>query len=256
MAGPGVVEVWWARVGAAGRGAASLLDDDERGRLAVLHHAEARDRFVAAHALARLVLGRVTGTPPEALRFARTCRRCGGHDHGKPALVAEAGDAVARFSLSGAGDRVVVAVAGAGPMGLAGPVGVDVEPVDEAALAGVDEVALSPAERRALAREPTSRRAAARATWWVRKEAVLKATGHGLSVDPAGVVVTGPGEPPRLLAWPSAPSPPGPAPAAFPDDVWMADVDLGAGWACAVAGLGPPAEVGPPTNADGLLATP
>lgn len=36
---------------------------------------------------------------------------------------------------------------------------------------------------------------------WVRTEAVLKATGHGLEVDPSLVGVSAPGDPPRLLSW-------------------------------------------------------
>ena len=37
---------------------------------------------------------------------------------------------------------------------------------------------------------------------WVRKEAVLKATGHGLRIPPDQVEVSGPGEDPALLGWP------------------------------------------------------
>jgi 4'-phosphopantetheinyl transferase len=36
---------------------------------------------------------------------------------------------------------------------------------------------------------------------WARKEAVLKASGHGLAVDPRQVVVSGPEEPAALLQW-------------------------------------------------------
>ena len=42
---------------------------------------------------------------------------------------------------------------------------------------------------------------AARARMWSRKEAILKATGHGLVVDPSQVVVSSPDAPAALLEW-------------------------------------------------------
>ena len=53
---------------------------------------------------------------------------------------------------------------------------------------------------------------------WARKEAVLKATGHGLVVDPAEVLVSGPLNPPALVGWQAEE----PRPAA----ITIADVEL------------------------------
>jgi len=39
------------------------------------------------------------------------------------------------------------------------------------------------------------------AQWWTRKEAVLKASGHGLAVPPASIRVSAPWAPPAVLAW-------------------------------------------------------
>ena len=64
----------------------------------------------------------------------------------------------------------------------AGPVGVDVEPAGAADFHGFDDVALHPGERGAPG-DRTRR--------WVRKEALLKARGTGLSVDPREVRVDG-----------------------------------------------------------------
>jgi 4'-phosphopantetheinyl transferase len=94
--------------------------------------------------------------------------------------------------------RLAVAVADS-------PCGVDVEDVAAVARSPVAAVLLAPAER-----DPTgtASSAARLARTWVRKEAVLKATGHGLAVDPARLVLGGPDAAPRLLRWDG----PGPAP--------------------------------------------
>jgi 4'-phosphopantetheinyl transferase len=55
-------------------------------------------------------------------------------------------------------------------------------------------------EHTAPGRRPESA-AAIELTTWVRTEAVLKATGHGLTVDPALVRISPPGDLPRLLGW-------------------------------------------------------
>src|SRR5215831_6124875 len=81
-----------------------------------------------------------------------------------------------------------------------GPVGVDLEPVGAGDFDGLADVALTPRERLALRRLPSEQRSSAALTWWVRKEAVLKATGDGMFVAPADIEVSGPAEEPRLIA--------------------------------------------------------
>ena len=196
-----------------------LLDEVERARLERLRNAGDRDRFVAAHALLRIMVGRQLGCAPERVLLDSTCSRCGG-PHGRPRLVDRARRQALHLSLAHAGSRVLVAVS------TAGPVGVDVDVEAAAAFSGFDAVALSATERTMIARLPPSGRAAARVTAWVRKEAVLKATGDGLNVPPGDVVVSALGEPPRLLAWDDAP----------PDPVHLHDVDVAArGQAACVA---------------------
>jgi len=50
---------------------------------------------------------------------------------------------------------------------------------------------LAPAEREELVRLPAGKRGIARLRTWVRKEAVLKATGLGLAVEPALLTLDG-----------------------------------------------------------------
>ena len=196
-----------------------LLDDVEQARLGRLRNADDRARFVAAHALLRIMVGREVGWAPERVVLTFTCPRCSA-PHGPPQLVDRAREPVLHLSLAHAGRRVLVAVS------TAGPVGVDVDVEGATAFPGFDDVALAPTERSTIARLPLGGRAAARVTAWVRKEAVLKATGDGLNVPPGDVVVSALGEPPRLLAWDGAPATP----------VHLHDVDVAArGHAACVA---------------------
>ncbi|WP_078489649.1 4'-phosphopantetheinyl transferase family protein [Streptomyces bikiniensis] len=167
---PGVVTASVARAAAPARALASVLDADERARAARFRFPADADRHRVAHVLLRLVLGRHVDEPPERLVFLRRpCAGCGG-PHGKPYLRGHD----AHFSLSHAGDRVLVAVA---PV----PVGVDVEAVPEPGLVRDLASALHPRERAELEALPDAARPAAFARCWTRKEAALKAWGAGLS---------------------------------------------------------------------------
>ena len=141
--------------------------------------------------------------------FERTCATCGSHRHGKPSVVDGTGLSV---SLSYAGGLALVGLS------WSGEVGVDVEEVDESDFDGFNAVTLADVEVPALDALSGDDLRLARARVWARKESVLKATGHGLVVDPRQVVVSGPRSPrPGGLARP--------APAAGP--VQMADLDVG-----------------------------
>ncbi|MDP9388325.1 MAG: 4'-phosphopantetheinyl transferase superfamily protein [Actinomycetota bacterium] len=189
----GECHVWWARAGAATLASAWLLDGDELARAERFRAGHDRLRYVAAHALARLVVGRYLAHHPATLRFAARCTTCGG-SHGKPHLADQGSDL--QLSISHSGDRVVIAVA----RGVA--VGVDVEQVHGfAAEDALADAVLSPLERGVVEALPVAARTAALLRYWVRKEAVLKATGHGLAVSPASLTVSAPDQPARLLAW-------------------------------------------------------
>lgn len=192
-------DVWWA---APGRGAwlTALLADEERVHAESIRHAGTRDQYVTARALLRVILARRMGAPPASLPIGVACPRCGSEAHGKPRLIG--GGTPWTFSISHTSERIAVAI------GRGRAVGVDVEAIHDARdpqRAALAAEALAPGERAAYDRLPIRDRAHAMAAWWSRKEAVLKATGDGLAVSPARVLVSSPDRPPALLGWDAGP---------------------------------------------------
>ena len=193
-----------------------LLDAHERERLTRFHRAADRARYLAAHALTRLVLGDALSTPADRLVFDRTCR-CG-QQHGKPTL-REPG--APGFSFTHSGGFVGVAVA-------PGAVGLDVEelrPLPD--LDGMVRHVFSAAEREA----GTVRDEVGFFSVWTRKEAVLKATGDGLS-QPMNAITLGRSE---VAEWVSDNAPAGP--------MWVHEMAPAEGYVAATAGFGEVAPV-------------
>jgi 4'-phosphopantetheinyl transferase len=195
------VQVWWSPALEPYPAILALLDDAEQARHLRLRRPEDRARHATAHALLRLVLGRLLDRRPAQLRFERTCPQCG-EPHGKPRVIGDGPE----FSLTHSGGIVGVAVAEV-------PVGVDVEDIagyrSDPAL---EEETLAPEERKALHEVGIAERPATFLQLWTRKEAVLKATGTGLAVPLRDVVVVPIGEPgaplpgsPSLRLWNLAP---------------------------------------------------
>jgi 4'-phosphopantetheinyl transferase len=184
----GSVQVWWSPPLEPGPAIMALLDDAEQARHLRLRRPEDRARHATAHALVRLALGRLLDRTPAQLRFDRTCPQCG-EPHGKPRLIG----AGPEFSLTHSGGIVGVAVAEV-------PVGVDVEDIAHHHSDPVlEDEALTAAERAGLDDASVAERPAAFLQLWTRKEAVLKATGTGLTVPLRDVVVVPTGEPGALL---------------------------------------------------------
>jgi 4'-phosphopantetheinyl transferase len=148
--------------------AAASLSNDEWERAHRFVFARDRNRFIAAHAALRSTLSAEAGIPGAYLDFSFG-------PFGKPALV-DPPDI--RFNLSHSKSVGMIAV------GTDAEVGVDVELLrhmpDAEALA---DTYFTPHERRALAAAAPHDRDLAFLRCWTRKEACLKATGMGLSVD-------------------------------------------------------------------------
>lgn len=167
----------------------ALLSGAERAKAERFRRAGDRARYIASHALLRLVLSAYAGAPPRALQFERDARD-------KPRLAPGAARAV-NFSLAHSGDRALVAVT------RDRPVGVDIEEIRaDLEVAELAKSVLSPSEFRELERSSIGRRRLFLFQSWVRKEAVLKASGRGLTVEPAcvAVIADAPGNNPEHLA--------------------------------------------------------
>ncbi len=148
----------------------SLLDRDERGQSERFRFDRDRRRYLVSHAAVRHILARYLVAGPADLRFVREAQ-------GKPILDPDHHPEGLHFNLTHGGELALLAVSGAGP------VGVDVEPVrhldDALSVArhffAADEVAAlrsvhgTPAEDESFFR------------CWTRKEAFIKAIGQGLS---------------------------------------------------------------------------
>jgi 4'-phosphopantetheinyl transferase len=160
---------------------AQLMADDERARADRFVVAAARARFIRARAALRLSLGAWLGVDPVALVFDTRCRYCGS-DHGKPFLVAEGAP---QFSLAYVNDLALVAVTAVAP------IGIDVERVERFGDAThLMNAVLAPEEREELLAEEPSLQMRQTLLAWTRKEAVTKATGLGLAIDPRSFRVT------------------------------------------------------------------
>jgi 4'-phosphopantetheinyl transferase len=172
---PECCEVWQIALDAQPSDAA-LLSEVEKARARGFHFDLHRDRFIAGRSALRRILAEYLQAPPEALLLDTD-------EWGRPRLAPGSwGAGELDFNVSHSEALAVIAVT------QAGPVGIDVEvprPLPDArALAARF---FSPRERRAL--QPMEGEALMRAflSCWTRKEALLKSTGVGLRMAPAGV---------------------------------------------------------------------
>ncbi|BDG30482.1 hypothetical protein PthBH41_01940 [Parageobacillus thermoglucosidasius] len=129
-----------------------------------------------------------------------------------------------QWSVSHSGNIILVAFT------TDAPVGVDVEWMNTAWDFDVVKMAdgiLTEKEIAHILQMPANDRMRGFFIYWTRKEAVLKATGEGLNIPPLNVVVSGPQQAPRLLAFTGRPD--------GADDVTLHDLDLGFNYVAALS---------------------
>jgi 4'-phosphopantetheinyl transferase len=154
------------------------LDRAERDRAARFQFDADRNAYIAAHGLTRLFLGAWTGRAAGSLAF-------NAGPYGKPVLVRGG----ASFNLSHTRSMVAVAVAAQGE------VGVDIEPLVPNRTVELDiaDRWFSPQEVAQIAAEGDEDAKRTRfMRIWNLKEAVIKATGRGLSQELTAFTVTPP----------------------------------------------------------------
>lgn len=211
------VALWWLDTS---RPHQPLLDAADEDRVAQLSDERSRRRTATARSLVRVVVASVLGVDTDDVVIDRRCPRCGAA-HGPPRIVAP--DSSWHLSASTAGTGGLLA------MTAAGPVGVDVErlrPV-RAARRRADQVLVG-AEPRAVASAEPDRAGDALLGQWVRKEAVVKATGLGLPAGLRRYEVLDDDDPWHRVADRAAA--PGPAPG-----WWLEGATVPAGWVAALA---------------------
>lgn len=214
----GEVHVWLASLdGDDAEAQAELLAPEELERAARMGSPSGRSAFMAGRATLRAILSRYVPTAPAALKIATG-------PHGKPFL---AGGGDLRFNLSHSASSAASSAVYAVTRGR--EVGVDLERLDrQVPYLRLARRFFSDHEVEQLEELPESRQRRAFFAGWVRKEALVKAWGTGLStaLDQFDVCLL-PDRPPRLLAVRS-----GLGDAAR----WtLCDVEYDAGHACALA---------------------
>jgi 4'-phosphopantetheinyl transferase len=238
----GVCEIWIARIPEFTEHQAALdgvLTPAERAHVDGINGGQATARL--SRGLLRLLLARYLNLPPAEIEIDRSCPNCG-RSHGRPRLLrrsevamgtskgddppeASRGSAAVEaveFSVTHGGDLLVLAFAGNAP------VGVDVEPIGALEDVGADLVdfTLTAAERLRLLEVPVPQRRRIFLRHWTGKEAILKALGTGLDVEPQAIAL--PSFPIKgrvSVALPGSPA----------VDLWISEVEVGPEHVCTLA---------------------
>jgi len=165
----------------------AALSGDERTRADRFFFARDRNRFIAARAILKQLLGRYLGRGPEDFEF-------GYGPYGKPYLEAKQGLPPIRFNLSHSSGKAVFAFTSGSE------VGVDLESVRaDFARNEIAEAHFSQRELEELRRLSPSLKPEGFFLCWTRKEAYVKAQGAGLQIPLTSFSVSlTPGQPEEL----------------------------------------------------------
>lgn len=187
----GVIDIWRIDLASSARdtaAAASILSNEELARAERYRFERHRARFIMGRAALREIIAGYCGLEARALQFAV-------EPAGRPTLAHET---CVAFSYSKTNDMAVVAVTGAGR------VGVDIEPVVQRPdLDMVVSDQFSPVERDQISQLPDEQRLEAFYRGWTGREVLVKATGEGLTAAlPLIALDIAPDRPARLIAGP------------------------------------------------------
>ena len=150
----------------------SWLDGNERERRRKFEHAGARRQFVLCRAALRAILHEELLCSNERLTFGEL-------QHGKPFALVDSTPAPISFNVSHSGKHGLIAIAPKGRLG------VDIEErTDRRDFDRLIEAAFGPNEQIDLKRERASGKFQLFYKIWTVKEALIKALGTGLSLDP------------------------------------------------------------------------
>jgi phosphopantetheinyl transferase len=239
----GRCEIWIASVSEFTEHQAALdgvLTPGERVHVDRVREGRATARL--SRGLLRLVLALYLDLPLAEIEVDRSCPDCG-RQHGRPRLRSrpqtttstfKGGDdplepprgsaavEAMEFSVTHGGDLLVFAFAGNAP------VGVDVEPIGALGDGDVEllDFTLTATERLRLLEVPVPERRRIFLHHWTGKEAILKALGTGLNVEPQAVTL-----PPFPIEGKTAVTLPGSPPV----DLWVSDVEVGSAHVCMLA---------------------
>ncbi len=207
------VEIWGADLASIAEpldSCASVLDTSEQAHARTFRFEVHRERFIRRRWLRRRILADRLGADPREVRFETSLL-------GRVRLVAPQTLVGIGLSTSHAEGRALVAIRPGGELG------VDIARRSPAMTPGDASVFMSPRELARWSALSGQDSIAGFFRLWTRKEACLKAAGTGLARDPR-----------TLEAWDSPVV--GAPDRQWPAGAWHAvDLDLGAGWAGAVA---------------------
>jgi 4'-phosphopantetheinyl transferase len=168
------LQIWLLRVDALTEGDVApllaMLDEDEKARQKRFVHARNRIEYAGAHGLTRLALGAALSVAPASLAFIEG-------PNGKPSAQWGGQPAPVSFNLSHANGMVGVAVLGHADV----PVGFDLERFDRKIELELADRYFRPEEVKWLASLAADERPRGFLRLWTLKEALIKATGEGLS---------------------------------------------------------------------------
>lgn len=164
------------------------LDAEEQARAEKFKNDLLRNRYVKVHGRLRKLLARILNEPPEKINIKTA-------EHGKPYL-ADAPEL--SFNLSDSGDVMVIAV------GLNCRIGVDIECCNPRnSLVGLVDKCFADEEIAYWNAQPEAQQTVEFYRFWTRKEAFVKATGHGISLG-LSLCVVNPENPAKFLRVPEA----------------------------------------------------